>query len=92
MNDSMIESMLRAELKRNGERWGNMYKHLSDEQRIELLGKLEARRKISEEREALIRRNLENEPDEKPDGPTCGTLQSGTGGGKRVILKGSPFS
>lgn len=41
---------------------------------------------------ASIRLKLEQEPDERPSGQTCGTLQSGTGGGRRLILKGSPFS
>ena len=92
MNDPILEDELRKELKLLGDRWGKSHKNMSDERRSEYLEKLKARRTVAEELAESIRLKLENEPDEKPDGPTCGTLESGCGGGHRVILKGSPFS
>lgn len=90
MNDETIESVFREELKRHGERWGKQYKNMSDEFRMELLGKMAARRLVSEARDAEMQSKKEAE--EFDGGPTCGTLQSGTGGGHRRIEKGSPFS
>ncbi len=92
MNDPILEAELRTELKLLGERWCKSYKIMSDDRRREYLVKLKARRTASQELAASIRLKLEQEPDERPSGPTCGTLQSGTGGGRRLILKGSPFS
>lgn len=92
MNDPELESSLRAELRRHGLRWSKSYSKAPDELRRETLARMEQRRAIDEEREAAIRKKLDEEPIPLPDGPTCGTLQSGTGGGRRVIMKGSPFS
>lgn len=92
MNDPILEAELRKELRLLGERWSKSHKIMSDEFRREYLVKLTARRKAFEDNEAALRRKQEDEAIPRGDGQTCGTLQHGTGGGKRVILKGSPFS
>lgn len=91
MNDEVIEEILREELKKHGERWGKEYKQLNDTSRKELLGRLIARRVISERRDSIAQQK------EDPEiyfgsGEVGSTLQHGTGGGKRVIRSTSSFS
>lgn len=89
-HDAVIEKLLRTEVRQDGQRWVNEFKRMHDDERVRLLGILMARRAIREARNKAM--SEKHEPDENETRGGCGTLQHGTGGGHRVILKGSPFS
>ena len=90
MPDSVIEQLLREELRRHGQRWAKEYESLSDDKRQELLGKMTARRLIADVRDRAAQQR--DEPVEREYGGSVGTLQHGTGGGHRVIRSSNTFS
>jgi|FLOH01.1.fsa_nt_gi hypothetical protein len=89
--DPTIESLLRDELRRHSQRWSKTHASLGDDERQEMLGRMTARRLISEARDKAAQ--LKDEADERDFGSGgVGTLQHGTGGGHRVIRSTKPFS
>lgn len=90
MNSEILETVLRTEVRLAGEKWLKRYKEASDEKRLELLGKLAARRLIAEEQQRLFnaKQAVEGCEQRKADPEIAGTkgpLGNDSGGGKRVL-------
>ena len=89
MESEDIEQALRDELKRHGQRWDGTYKRMNDANRVDMLGKLIARRVVAEVSEKRYAKNrpvvaLEYRGDPEVMA-TKGSLGHTTGGGKRNI-------
>lgn len=83
-----LEQALRDELKRHSERWTKEYKLMSDSKKREMLGRMCARRLVSECHQKLANESFEPDEIHKADREilkTMGPLGHDSGGGKRVI-------
>ena len=93
-NCPILEKLFRKELKRNGERWRNQYKIMSDNERRSVLGNMLVRRIVLEEMEVT------EYPEEDDSGividpelkGTQGPLGSDSGGGRRVLRGTKSFT
>lgn len=96
MDSQILETVLRSELRKAGERWQKKYREMGDKERLRILGCFAARRLISEEVERQCGTNVEPETPVRRIDPeligTQGPLGSDSGGGKRVIRGTSSMS